>query len=179
MNTALTYAQKVLILSFFIITFYSSLLRFGHQALHIQPSDKSILYNIAMIQQKAAEMLFSIQPAKRTLKDLQRAIQQAGHAQKLFATLAADPSSVVPYNKDIADQRRKYGESMLRKQDEHLKQQREYEEGVRMKLDTARQRRQEEKERHEAVEVCRVFYLLGDFDTHHCLNLLFFSSVSV
>lgn len=35
-----------------------------------------------MIQQKSAEMLFSIPPPKRTLKDLQRVIDQATHAQK-------------------------------------------------------------------------------------------------
>jgi RNA polymerase-associated protein CTR9 len=35
-----------------------------------------------MIMQKAAEMLFGISPSKRCLKDLQRAIDQAGHAQK-------------------------------------------------------------------------------------------------
>lgn len=35
-----------------------------------------------MIQQKAAEMLMSIAPSKRSLKDLELAIQQATHAQK-------------------------------------------------------------------------------------------------
>jgi RNA polymerase-associated protein CTR9 len=48
----------------------------------MQPSDKSTIYNIAMIQQKAAEMLFGITPSKRSLKDLQQAIEQLGHAQK-------------------------------------------------------------------------------------------------
>lgn len=52
------------------------------QALHIHPSDKAILYNIAMIQQKSAELLFSINVAKRTLKDLQKVIDSASHAQK-------------------------------------------------------------------------------------------------
>jgi RNA polymerase-associated protein CTR9 len=55
------------------------------QALNIQPWDKAIVYNIAMIQQKSAEMLFTISPAKRTLKDLERVIEQAAHAQKLVA----------------------------------------------------------------------------------------------
>lgn len=40
------------------------------------------MYNIAMIQQKAAQMLFSVPPTKRSLKDMQRAIEQAGQAQK-------------------------------------------------------------------------------------------------
>ncbi|KDQ55690.1 hypothetical protein JAAARDRAFT_37100 [Jaapia argillacea MUCL 33604] len=131
MNTALGYAQK---------------------ALHLQPSDKAILYNIAMIQQKAAEMMFALPHAKRSLAELQRAIEHAGHAQKLFASLAADPSSQVPYSKDIADQRRKYGDGMLRKVEEHLVGQRQYEAEAQAKLDTARQKRQEEKERLETLE---------------------------
>ena len=52
------------------------------QALHLQPGDKAIMYNIAMIQQKSAEMLFALPPAKRSLSDLQRVIEQASHAQK-------------------------------------------------------------------------------------------------
>jgi RNA polymerase-associated protein CTR9 len=35
-----------------------------------------------MIEQKAAEMLFAVNSSKRSLKDMQRAIDQAGHAQK-------------------------------------------------------------------------------------------------
>ncbi|KAH9948627.1 RNA polymerase II-associated protein [Amylocystis lapponica] len=131
MNTALQYAQR---------------------AYHLQPVDKAILYNIAMIQQKAAEMLISIAPAKRTLKNLQRAIEQAGHAQKLFASLAADKSPMVPYSRDMADQRRKYGDSMLRRCDEHLSTQKQWEAETQAKLDAARQKRQEEKDRVEALE---------------------------
>ena len=48
----------------------------------MQPNDKAIVYNIAMIQQKSAEMLFAIHPSKRTLRDLHRVISQAVHAQK-------------------------------------------------------------------------------------------------
>ncbi|KAH9932433.1 RNA polymerase II-associated protein [Fomitopsis serialis] len=135
MNTALQYAQK---------------------AYHLNPSDKAILYNIAMIQQKAAEMLLSIAPTKRSLKDLELAIQQATHAQKLFASLAADKSQVVPYSRDMADQRRKYGDSMLRRCDEHLATQRQHEAEAHAKLDAARQKRQQEREQQEALERARV-----------------------
>lgn len=48
----------------------------------MSPGDKAIVYNIAMIQQKSAEMMFSIDPSKRHLKDLQHVIDQAAHAQK-------------------------------------------------------------------------------------------------
>ncbi|KAI0065995.1 TPR-like protein [Artomyces pyxidatus] len=143
MNTALAHAQK---------------------ALHIQPQDKAILYNIAMIQQKAAEMLFALNPAKRTLKDLQRAIEHAGHAQKLFASLAADSSQPLPYNRDIADQRRKYGDSMLRRAEEHKVNQKEYEEEQHARQEGARLKRLEEKQRQQAMEQERAEKLRQEAD---------------
>ncbi|KIK69347.1 hypothetical protein GYMLUDRAFT_214453 [Collybiopsis luxurians FD-317 M1] len=127
-------------------------LKYAQKALHIQPNDKAILYNIAMIEQKSAEMLFSIPPAKRTLKDLERVIEMAQHALKLFGALASDKSQQVPYSRDIADQRRKYGENMLRKKDDHLSAQTKFEGETQARLDQARQIRLEEKQRMEALE---------------------------
>lgn len=72
---------KRYVVSYPHVHFFSTNIVF-EQALHLQPHGKDILYNIAMIQQKAAEMLLSIPPAKRSLKDLQRAIEQAQQAQK-------------------------------------------------------------------------------------------------
>jgi RNA polymerase-associated protein CTR9 len=71
----------------------------------------------------------------------------------LFASLAADSASVVPYSRDIADQRRKYGESMLRRGDEHLATQKEFEAEAQAKLVAARLRRQMERDKLEAIEV--------------------------
>ncbi|RPD78632.1 RNA polymerase II-associated protein [Lentinus tigrinus ALCF2SS1-7] len=127
-------------------------LQYAQKALYLHPLDKAILYNIAMIEQKAAELMMSVPPAKRSLKDLQRTIEQAAHAQKLFASLAADTVHAVPYSRDIADQRRKYGESVLRRCEEHLSTQKQYEAESQAKVQAARQRRQEEKERQEAAE---------------------------
>lgn len=77
---------------------------------------------------------------------------------RLFASLAADKSASVPYSRDLADQRRKYGDSMLRRCDEHLATQRQFEAESQAKLEAARQKRQEEKERQEALEVRYMFY---------------------
>ncbi|KAF9527372.1 RNA polymerase II-associated protein [Crepidotus variabilis] len=129
-----------------------SALKYAQAALHIHPNDKAIVYNIAMIQQKSAELLFSINVNKRSLKDLQSAIDSATHAQKVFASLAADKSQVVPYDRDIAGHRRKYGESMLRKADEHIANQARHEDEMHARVEAARKRRLEEKERNEAVE---------------------------
>jgi RNA polymerase-associated protein CTR9 len=73
---------------------------------------------------------------------------------RVFASLASDKSTMVPYSREIADQRRKYGDNMLRKSEEHLATQEKYESEVQAKLDLARQKRQEERERQGALEVC-------------------------
>ncbi|KAJ6498745.1 RNA polymerase II-associated protein [Mycena sanguinolenta] len=126
-------------------------LRYAQLALHIQPNDKAVVYNIAMIQQKSAEMLFGLPTTKRTLTDLKRSIDLAQNAQKLFASLASDKAAMVPYSREIADQRRKYGDNMLRKSEDHLATQTQYEDEQRAKRDSARQRREEEKSRLDAL----------------------------
>lgn len=55
------------------------------QALHITPHDKAVLYNIAMMMQKAAEMMFSIPLAKRQIGDLESAIDQGAKAQRFVS----------------------------------------------------------------------------------------------
>jgi RNA polymerase-associated protein CTR9 len=72
----------------------------------------------------------------------------------LFASLATDKGTALPYSREIAKQRNKYGESMLRKGDEHVATQRQFEAEAQAKLDAARQRRQEDRERQETLEVC-------------------------
>ena len=57
-------------------------LKYAQQALHLHPNDKAVLYNIAMIEQKSAELLFSVHVSKRSLRDLEKVIAQANHAQK-------------------------------------------------------------------------------------------------
>ena len=76
-----------------LISVHTTFLSSAIQALHLQPADKAVVYNIAMIQQKSAELLFSLHPGKRMLADLERSI-----VQKMFGSLAADPASTVPYD---------------------------------------------------------------------------------
>lgn len=74
---------------------------------------------------------------------------------------------MVPYSREIADQRRKYGDNMLRKGDEHLAAQRQFEAEALGRIETARKKRQEEKERQEALEVNFLVYL------NHAMNFIF------
>lgn len=94
MRFALRYAQKVRSnLAHLVLPSLSRLTNFPSsepsQALHINPSDKAILFNVAMIQQKAAEMLVALPVDKRSLSELKIAIEQATHAQK---SVSSSPS---------------------------------------------------------------------------------------
>jgi len=169
MTIALQFTQKVRLRSHSFLPakctltndfHFSLLFSFFSQALHIQPADKAVVYNIAMIQQKSAELLFSLPSAKRTLADLERGIARAVHAQKMFGSLAADPASAVPYDRDLAEERKKYADSMLRRAEEHLSAQRQYEAEGAARLEGARQKRAAERERIETLEV-RFIYLFN------------------
>lgn len=50
---------------------------------------------------------------------------------------------------------------MLRKADEHLATQRQFETDTQAKLSSARQKRQEERDRQEALEVSTLIYLFS------------------
>ena len=50
---------------------------------------------------------------------------------------------------------------MLRKAEEHLANQRQYEADNQARLETARRKRQEERERQEALEVSLIFFQVG------------------
>lgn len=127
-------------------------LAYAEKALHIHPGDKAIQYNLAMIIQKPAELLLNaqLQPHQRELATLQWAIDSAHTAQKLYAALAEDESPVLPYSRDIADQRHTYGNNLLRRADEALQKQREYENTINAEHENTRRMLQEKRDRKEA-----------------------------
>ena len=133
----------------------SKALAYSQQAMHIQPSDRAILYNIAMILQKGAELLFSLEPSKRTLEELQTAVQQAQQAANIFRALADDKSGQLAYDAELADQRARYGEGLLRRAPEQMEKQTVYEGEAQARVEEARRVRAEEQARLEAAEAAR------------------------
>ncbi|RSH95616.1 hypothetical protein EHS25_000708 [Saitozyma podzolica] len=131
-------------------------LSYCQQAMHIQPSDRAILYNIAMIQQKAAEMLLALEPSKRTLDELKAALEQAQQAANTFRALADDQTRPLPYDTDLADQRARYGDGLLRKAPEQLARQEAYEGEAATRVEEARRLRAEEQEKIRAAEAKRL-----------------------
>ncbi|RXK39956.1 RNA polymerase-associated protein CTR9 [Tremella mesenterica] len=132
----------------------SKALSFCQRAMHIQPNDRAILYNIAMIQQKAAEMLFGLEPSKRTLEELHVALRQAQQAANTFRALAEDRGAL-PYDPDLADQRARYGDTLLRRAPDQLSRQESFEAEAQARVQEARRIRAEEQARIQAAEAAR------------------------
>lgn len=122
------------------------------KALHLKPSDKAILYNLAMIQQKAAELVLGLDPSKRTLTEVRQVIGQAEHSTMIFRTLADLRDRPLPYDSDLADQRSKYGESLQRRGGEQLMQQQEYEADIEGKHSVAKEARDAERKRQAMMD---------------------------
>ncbi|TYJ55344.1 hypothetical protein B9479_003959 [Cryptococcus floricola] len=133
----------------------SKALAYSQTAFHLLPSDRAILYNIAMIQQKAAEMLFSLPCEKRTLEELQLGLRQAEHAAKSFRGLADDKTRPLPYDVDLADQRARYGEGLLRRAPGEMTKQETFEGEALARVEEARKTRAEEHAKIQAAEEAR------------------------
>lgn len=132
-------------------------LHLAQTAQMLSPGDKSIKYNIAVIEQRAAEMVFSLPVSKRTLEELQEALDLATNAQRFLFELSEDTSKGgLPYDKDMASQRHRYLGSLLRKGTEQISQQQEYEKEHHAKLEAARAFRMAEKAAAEAKEKARL-----------------------
>lgn len=130
-------------------------LSYATRAFHVQPSDRAILYNVAMIQQKAAEIMLGLDPSKRLLEELQLALKRAQEAVTIFRALADDKSGPLPYDVDLADQRARYGEGLLRKAPEQIAKQETYEGEAAARVEEARRVRAEEQARIEAAAATR------------------------
>ncbi|PVG02568.1 TPR-like protein [Serendipita vermifera] len=132
-------------------------LRIAQQAQQIVPADKAIRYNIAVIEQRAAELVFSLPVAKRTLEELQQALEHATHAQHFLFALSEDKSSgSLPYDRVMAEQRHMYGTALLRKGTDQVAQQEKYEGEQRAKLEATRETRMAERAAAQAKEQARL-----------------------
>jgi RNA polymerase-associated protein CTR9 len=148
MRTALHFAQQARASQFYQEVAHSS------QAQKIVPGDKAIRYNIAVISQRGAELVFSLNASKRSLEDLCQAQEYASNAQRFLAALAEDKAEGgLPYDKEMASQRHMYGTVLLRKGADQVAQQEKYETEHKAKLDAARDVRMADRAAQAAKEV--------------------------
>ncbi|KAJ9120877.1 hypothetical protein QFC22_002812 [Naganishia vaughanmartiniae] len=131
-------------------------LSYAQRAMQVKPQDKTGLYNIAMIQQKAAEIILGLEPDRRSIDEVQQVIGQAKSSNALFRLLADNSEKPAPYDTDLADQRAKYGESLLRRAPDQIEKQETYEKEQSTKHEIAKQRRAEEKARLDEIQRHRI-----------------------
>lgn len=81
-----------------------------------------------------------------------------------FRALASDKSGALPYDADLADQRARYGDGLLRRAPEQVTRQESYESEAFARVEEVRKLRQAEAERIRAAEVCPSFYLPSRYD---------------
>jgi RNA polymerase-associated protein CTR9 len=71
----------------------------------------------------------------------------------IFRALADDRSGALPYDADLADQRAKYGDGLLKRAPEQLEKQQVYESEAQARVEEARRIRDEEKKKLQEAEV--------------------------
>lgn len=71
----------------------------------------------------------------------------------MFRALADDTTTPLPYDKDLADQRARYGDGLLRKAPDQISRQQEFEGQAAARVEEARKARAEEQARIQAAEV--------------------------
>ncbi|OAV97922.1 hypothetical protein PTTG_03149 [Puccinia triticina 1-1 BBBD Race 1] len=133
-----------------------SALQFVQTAKEHHQNDGAIAFNLALVQQKGLELLVDLPPSKRTLTDIKTAIADAQSAQEAFGELASKPAGTVPFDIDIAHQRKRYGESLLRRTSELSESQEAYESSEIAKVERARQERENERQKLAEAERLRL-----------------------
>ncbi|PLW41930.1 hypothetical protein PCASD_12797 [Puccinia coronata f. sp. avenae] len=133
-----------------------SALTFVQTAKEHHPKDGAIAFNLALVQQKGLELLVDLPPSSRTLAEIRTAIADAQLAQEAFGELAAKPAGTVPFDIDIAHQRKRYGESLLRRTSELSESQEAYESSEMAKVERARQERENERQKLAEAERLRL-----------------------
>ncbi|GAA5864342.1 hypothetical protein JCM1840_006751 [Sporobolomyces johnsonii] len=128
----------------------------GQQATDLYPKDLSAIFNMAVLKQKAIEILINKPAEGRTSADLRAAYAHLEASNALFDTLANDPTPHPPYPKEVPRHRRSYGNSLINRFQAVLDQQLAYEATEAGKINAARQRREEEKQRQLELEKARL-----------------------
>ncbi|TIA91902.1 hypothetical protein E3P81_01822 [Wallemia ichthyophaga] len=107
--------------------FLEKALAYAQTATKKSPKDKSVKYNIAMIEQKMLQVVLDTPIEKRALRDLERAIELSPESQELFGQLAAEEPATVPFSIDLAEQRQAFGEGLAVRGPGEIEKQQAYE----------------------------------------------------
>lgn len=114
------------------------------------------MFNMAVLKQKGVEILYALQPEKRTSAELNIALEYLQASTTLFEQLANDPTKPTPYPAEVPRQRRSYGQSLEKRFEAALAAQTEYEQTEQGKIEQARRLREAEQKRRDELEAQRL-----------------------
>ncbi|KAG0164723.1 protein required for normal CLN1 and CLN2 G1 cyclin expression [Apophysomyces sp. BC1034] len=131
---------------------YSALLN-TQKALHNQPSDKSTLYDIALVQQSYAQLIADLSKEERTVELMQRALDSLDSSQRTFRMLVNVPAAeFVLYDRKITEQRERYGETLRTQLNRKMIEQKEFAEEEQKKTKKIEKQLREKIEKKAAEE---------------------------
>ncbi|KAF9185271.1 protein required for normal CLN1 and CLN2 G1 cyclin expression [Haplosporangium sp. Z 767] len=131
-------------------------LAMAQRAFRLNPSDKTAMYDIVLIQQSYAQLVTDRPPNQRTVEDIHHAMAGLGVAKGILKSLIAVSSKEhVYYEREIAAQREKHGDSLLTILQRKLKDQEDFEAEKQKIQDETRKKREAEKAKQEEDERIR------------------------
>ncbi|KAI9493671.1 hypothetical protein BDB00DRAFT_822072 [Zychaea mexicana] len=109
-------------------------LRNSEKALNLNPQDRTTLYNIALVQQSYCQLLADLPKEQRKSADMRRAMRILDSSRGIFKSLVNAPQQEhILYDRKIAEQREKYGETVRNQLERKLREQIDHEEELEHK----------------------------------------------
>lgn len=126
-------------------------LKSTQKALHIDPTDKTTHYNLALVAQSYAQQISDLPQDQIHSASIRRALSCLNCGQRTFRMLISVTEHTL-YDKKITEQRERYGETLRVQLDRKLVEQVQYEEEKEAKLNLARKKREEEHAKIKRLE---------------------------
>jgi RNA polymerase-associated protein CTR9 len=126
-------------------------LKSTEKALHISPFDTTTQYNLALVQQSYAQQISDLTQDQRSSDSIRRALRCLECGQRAFRMLINVTEHTL-YDKKITEQRERYGETLRVQLDRKLVEQVQFEEDKETKLNMARKKREDERNKAKQVE---------------------------
>ncbi|CAM0138900.1 protein required for normal CLN1 and CLN2 G1 cyclin expression [Umbelopsis sp. WA50703] len=125
-------------------------LSYSEQAYQADLSDKTILYDIALVHQTYAQLISDLPKDQRTTDQMRQAITGLEASKSGFQTLLdVSPDEHVHYDRKIVEQRQRHGESLRTQIERKLADQVQFEEERKQRTEEARKKREGEHRRRE------------------------------
>jgi len=128
-------------------------LEYSQLAYEVDPSDKTVLYDIALVHQTYAQLISDLPKDLRTTEQMRQAISGLESSKAGFQTLLdVSPEEHVHYDRKIVEQRQRHGESLRTQIERKLADQMEFEDEKKQRMEEARKKREEEHQRRKLEE---------------------------